>query len=287
MKSAWWVVFVRDLRDLWIGGKALHLILVYSVMLGLYSFLLASNAEVQLLPRKEMVAEIVKASIAVALFIGLLIGADSICGERERGTLEALLLTPVSRRQLLVGKLLAASSPWPVALAVSIPYWAVLSKGDPVFGQALLWGTVLGTLLTPAVAGLGMLVSIWSNTNKGAMFVSLGLFLLMLIPTELARPGRTATAGELKRAAVYLWVNPWDAAASFLGNVMMFGARPAEVAYQLTLPVAFPLLVLGVLLVYGHRHLKLEASTAARLQAAWRRWTAWKPAATLASGSKP
>jgi ABC-2 type transport system permease protein len=281
------VVFSRDLRDLWIGGKALYLILIYSVMLGLYSFLLASNAEVQLLPRTEMVTEMVKASIAVALFIGLLIGADSICGERERGTIEALLLTPASRRQLLMGKLAGAISPWPIALAVSIPYWAVLSKGDPVFGQALLWGTVVGTLLAPAVAGLGMLVSIWSNTNKGAMFVSLGLFLLMLIPVEVQRPGRTATAAEIKRAAVYLWTNPWDGAASFLGNVMMFGARPADVAYQLTLCVAFPVLVLGALLVFGHRALRLEASVAARLQAVWRRWTAWKPASTLTSGSKP
>lgn len=174
-----------------------------------------------------------------------------------------------------------------MALAISIPYWAVLSKGDPVFGQALLWGTVLGTLLVPAVAGLGMLVSLWSNTNKGSMFVSLGLFLLMLIPTELQRPGRTATAAEIKRAAVYLWTNPWDGAASFLGNVLMFGARPAAVAYQLTLSVGFPLLVLAALFVYGHRGLRLEAGVATRLQAAWRRWTTWKPAAALKSGSKP
>ena len=287
MKAAWWVICARELRDLWIGGKALYLILIYSVLLGLYSFLLASNAEVQLLPRQEMVLEMVKASIAVCLFMSLLIGADSICGERERGTLEALLLTPASRRQLVFGKLLAAVSPWPVALAVSIPYWAVLSKGDPVFGQALLWGTVLGTLLAPAVAGLGMLVSLWSNTNKGSMFVSLGLYLLMLIPTELARPGRTATAAELKRAAVYLWINPWDAAASFLGNIMVFGARPGEVAYQLTLPVVFPLLILGALFAYGQRGLRLEAGVATRLQAVWRRWTEWKPAAALKSGSKP
>jgi len=287
VRPAWWVICVRELRDLWIGGKALHLVLIYSVLLGLYSFLLASNAEVQLLPRKEMVLEMVKASIAVCLFIGLLIGADSICGERERATLEALLLTPASRRQVLLGKLLAAVSFWPVALAISIPYWAVLSKSDPVFGQALLWGTLLGTLLAPAVAGLGMLVSIWSNTNKGSMFVSLGLYLLMLIPTELARPGRTATAAELKRAAVYLWINPWDAAASFLGNIMVFGARTADVAYQLTLPVLFPVLVLGALFLYGHRGLKLEAGVATRLQALWRRWTSWKPAAALKSGSKP
>jgi ABC-2 type transport system permease protein len=287
VKPAWWVVLSRELRDLWIGGRALQLILIYSVLLGLFSFLLASNAEVQLLPRKEMVLEIVKASIAVSLFISLLIGADCISGERERGTLEALLLTPASRRQLVLGKLLAAVSPWPAALAISIPYWAVLSKGDPVFGQALLWGSVAGTLLAPAVAALGMLVSLWCNTNKSSMLVSLGLFLLMLIPTELARPGRTATAAELKRAVLYDWINPWNAAASFLGDVLALGRQAAEVWYKLVLPTLFPVLVLTLLFAYGAHTLRLEAGTAAWFRSVWRRWTSGRPVPALRSHPRP
>jgi len=33
----WWIVFSRELHDLWIGGKALYLILIYAVLLGIYS----------------------------------------------------------------------------------------------------------------------------------------------------------------------------------------------------------------------------------------------------------
>ena len=282
-RPAWRVILTRELRDLWIGGKALHLMLIYSVLLGIYSFLLASNAEVQLLPRKEMVLEIVKASIAVCLLISLLIGADSVSGERERGTLEVLLLTPATRRQVMLGKLTAAMSPWPVALVISIPYWAVLAKGDPVFMQSIIWGTLCGTLMVPATAALGMLASMWCNTNKSAMFLSLGIFLLMLIPVEVARPGRTATVGEMKRAAVYLWTNPWDAVASFLGNVLALGSHPSQVLYQLTLPVLFPVVVLAFLFWYGRRGLRLHAETAAWLQSIWRRWTSWIPASPLKS----
>ena len=276
-----WVILSRELRDLWIGGKALHLILIYSVLLGAYSFLLASNAEVQLLPRKEMVLEMVKASIAVCLFISLLIGADSVSGERERATFEVLLLTPASRRQIVFGKLLAAVSVWPVALAISIPYWSVLSKGDPVFGQALLWGLVVGSLLAPAVAGMGMLVSLWCNTNKSSMFVSLGLFLLLLIPTEVTRPGRNATAGEVKKALFYVWVNPWDAAAAFLGDVLALGSHPAAVWYKLVLPTLFPIIILLVLFIYGSRGLRLESGTALWLQSKWNRWSSSKPLSLL------
>jgi len=46
----------------------------------------------------------------MALFGGIAIAADSTLGERERGSLEPLLLNPVSRTSLIAGKWLAASS---------------------------------------------------------------------------------------------------------------------------------------------------------------------------------
>lgn len=268
----WAIVFTRELRDLWVGGKALYLVLLQSVLLGIYSFLLASNAEVNLLPREEMISEIVKASIAVGLFICLIIGADSISGDRERGTLEGLLLTPTSRRQILVGKLLAALSPWPVALAISIPYWMVLSKGEPVFGTALLWGSVVGSLLAPALAGIGVFVSIWCNSNKSSMLASLGLFLLLLIPTEIARPGVTQTLAEVQRAHVYQWINPWHGASEFLGRMIMFGSSPSEFAHILTLPAIFPVLVIALLLAFASRYLRLDPGTARKVRSAWASW---------------
>src|SRR5687767_11122830 len=91
---AWWVVFKREFTDLWIGGRALMLLLIYSMLLGVTTYVLASNSELSLIPPKEMVYETLKTAIAAGLFMGLIIGADTLSGERERGTLEALLLTP-------------------------------------------------------------------------------------------------------------------------------------------------------------------------------------------------
>jgi ABC-type transport system involved in multi-copper enzyme maturation permease subunit len=268
----WRVVFSRELRDLWIGGKALYLILIYSVMLGIYSYLLASNAEVNLLPLHEMVLEIVKSSIAAGLFLCLLIGADSVSGERERATLEGLLLTPTSRRQVVVGKFLAAMSPWPVALAITIPYWKVLSRGDEIFGPAVVWGVVLGTLLVPALAGLGILVSIACNSNKTSMLVSIGFYLLLLLPTELSRPGRVETVAEARRAVVSQWINPWDAASKFLGKTLINGLPLSEIWFLLILPVALSVVVVALLFVFGGRNLRLEAETARTLRSYWDRW---------------
>src|SRR5687767_11159551 len=103
----WWLVLMRELSELWLGGKAPVLLLIFSVLLGIMTWVMASNSELSLIPPQEMTYETLKAAIAVGLFISMIIGADSISGERERATLEGLLLTPTSRRQIVIGKFLA------------------------------------------------------------------------------------------------------------------------------------------------------------------------------------
>ncbi|HTE66574.1 MAG TPA: ABC transporter permease subunit [Candidatus Binatia bacterium] len=266
MKPAWWVVFTRELRDLWIGGKALYLMLIYTVLLGGYAFSLASNVEVQLVPLKEMILEMVKAAISVCLLISMVIAADSISGERERRTLEGLLLTPATRREIVFGKLLAAVSPWPVALAISVPYWAVLAKGDPVFGQALLWSLVLGGALVPALAAIGLLVSMLCNTTKASMLVCLGLYLPMLMAAETFRPTKVVTAAEAQKGLVLQAVNPVAAVHGFLTRTLVYDASLSQVA-PLLLPLAV-FVVLALVLVFGYAspRLSLEAGTARRLR---------------------
>ena len=258
---AWWLVFKRELADLWIGGKALILILVYSVLLGIMVYVLSSNSELSLIPPKEMVYETLKNAMAVSLFIGLIIGADSLSGERERATLEGLLLTPTSRSQIVVGKFLAAMSPWPVALAVAIPYLKVLAQGDEVLGPAILWGAILGSILVLAYTGLGMLVSFWSNTNRTSYFVSLGIYILFLVPAQLPGRAQTGAAGQFLQ-----WVNPFAATNHFLSKHLVNYRTLAEFWTWLISPVVFAVLVLGILFLYAAPGLRLDAGRRSRLE---------------------
>jgi ABC-2 type transport system permease protein len=262
------VIFSRELTDLWIGGKALHLILIYSILMGLYAYLLATNTELKLMPLKEMISETIKAAIAISLFICLIIGADSVSGERERATLEGLLLTPASRRQIILGKFLAALSPWPVALAFAVPYLKVVSQGDAAFGQAVLWGALSGTLLAPTLAGVGMLVSIWSNTNKNSMLASIGLYILLLLPTDLvAGPAKIQRSPEQwLRADLLDWLNPMAATSRFLSNILVRNQPPEQLWSWFTMPVLFALAVLVLLFLPASVGLRLEAEPATRIR---------------------
>ena len=75
---AWWLVFIRELTELWIGGKGLSLMLIYSIVLGGMVYVFSSNSELSLIPPKESVYEMLKNAMAISLFMGLIIGADSM-----------------------------------------------------------------------------------------------------------------------------------------------------------------------------------------------------------------
>jgi len=268
---AWWIVCSRELRDLWIGGKALHLILFYTILLGVYAFFLASNAEVNLLPVREMIQEVAKAAIVGCLLMSMIVGADSIAGDRERGTLEGLLLTPATRSQIVFGKYVAAISPIPVAVLITIPYIAVLSKDSPVLWPTVLWLALLAGLLVPALAAMGMLTSIWSNSTKVSMAITFALFLLMLLPSEIMRPGKVMTAAELRKALVFQSINPIDAMTKFLGRVLVLDLPPGEHWLLLTTPIVMGAITLVLLFVVAGPRLRLESTVGVRLRALWTR----------------
>ena len=255
----WRIVFARELRDQWIGGKALAMMLIYTILLGVYAYLFASNSELQLLPLHMMVLEIVKAAVFVGLFICLIVGADSVSGERERATLEGLLLTPTSRRQIVVGKFLSAVSPWPVALLVAIPYWVVLSKGAPPLGHALVWGPIMGTLLAPAFAGIGILVSVFCSSNKSSMLVSIGIYLVLILPSQYSGLATVTVSQQATDLSdVFQLLNPLGAANRLLYDSIVGNVPAAQLWLWVTTPLLFPIIVLAVLFVFVGPGLRLE-----------------------------
>lgn len=265
-RPTWWVVFLNEAHGLWVGGKAPVLLLLFSIVLGVHAFVTAYNVELSLMPPKEMVYETAKTAISVGIFMAMIIAADAISGDRERGTLEAVLLTPSRRRQIVAGKFLAALTPWPAAYLLTIPYMAVLSQGDDVLWPAVAWGALLGSVLTLAYAGTGLLVSFWSNTNRTSYLVSLGIYILILVPAQLPGRAQTGAAGQFLQQ-----LNPLAAVNHFLSKTLVNNNPVEEWATWLISPGAFAILVLFLLFAYSAPGLRLEAGRAGRIGQAWRR----------------
>ena len=152
-RPVWWLVFRQELEELWVGGKALNLLILFGILISITGFLLATNNELSLTPPRTMIVVMIHTAMTFGLFIGLVIASESISGERERATLEPLLLAPAGRRQIVFGKYLAALSPWPIAYLYTVPYVITLAQGDQALWPAVVWGALLGTLTTVAFTG--------------------------------------------------------------------------------------------------------------------------------------
>jgi ABC-2 type transport system permease protein len=104
-------------------------------------------------------------------FLTTLLTATAIVRERERGTIEQLIVTPIRSWELVVGKLV------PYVLIAFIDTVEILVAGVLLFGVPIngsIWLLlILAALFLVSTLGLGMFISTVSNTQQEAMMMSM------------------------------------------------------------------------------------------------------------------
>jgi ABC-type Na+ efflux pump permease subunit len=127
--------------------------------------------------------------LIVPVMASSVIGSDSFAGERERKTIEALLATPISDSELLLGKILVSFIP--AMLVTFVSYGLYMAIVDVMtygtFGMLLLPTTnwlILMLGVTPAIAlcSIGLTVMISSKVKgfREAQQISVVLLLPVL-----------------------------------------------------------------------------------------------------------
>jgi ABC-2 type transport system permease protein len=233
--------------------------LAFSLLLGAVTYLTATNRLLNYLEQRESVNLLLQVAVGVGVLVTMVVSADAVSGERERGTLETLLLTPVSRRQLLAGKLLGALTLWTAALLVTVPYLWVLGRAVGATGPALLAGAVVGTLLAVGLAALGLVFSGLAGSNRTSLAGSLLLLLALFAPTQLPAGARQGKLGDL-----LLRLNPVASGEHYLGAVLVSGHGWTRDLSYLVSP-ALTALVAGTWLVLAaDRLVRLDVAGVAR-----------------------
>jgi ABC-2 type transport system permease protein len=255
-RPVWTLVLTQELRELWVGGRALNLLVLFTVLMSGTAFLLATNTELSLATPRLAMVTMLQSAITFGLFIGLIVAAESVSGERERATLEPLLLTPADRRQVVLGKYVAALSPWPAALVLAIPYIVVLAQGDVALDIALVWGAVLGTLMVASFAGIGLLASIWSGSSRSSLFIALLIYLLALLPAQLPGEFVASPAGAAVQALV-----PLESVRQFLNQYLLDGVALDDARLLLIAPTVALVAILVVLFGVAAPRLGLDGAS--------------------------
>lgn len=156
--------------------------------------------------------------VLLAAFVGgMAVAADAGAGERERGSLESLLLHPVSRGSIVAGKWMAvsASALATVALALVVSYAVLrhprLQQLDLPIALTVNGVFAMAAILLPlvlAAAAVQLLMAFQSRTFKEAQTK---LSMLIFVPMI---PGFLFAFGTLDPA-------PWMALAPMIGQHML------------------------------------------------------------------
>jgi len=258
MSAGWLVLAGQESRDLWWSGRGPLLLFLLSVLLSGVAYLTSTNRALNFLEQREAVNLIVQFAVAVGVLVTLVVSADGISGERERGTLESLLVTPVPRRSILAGKLAAALTLWLAAYVVSVPYVWVLARGVGILTQALVLALVVGTVVAVGMASVGLLISAVSNSNRTSLAGSVFLLLVLFAPTQL--PSGMPQGWFFD---VLLRLNPVTSALAYISAQLVQGHAWTQDLSYLVSPALTVVLAGGALVLAGQRMVRLTAGGSA------------------------
>ena len=176
--------------------------------------------------------------VALMTIIGSLLSAQNIAREKELGTLEQLNVTPITRGQFIIAKLLPFWVLGLIELSLGLLI-GTLVFGIPVRGSLPLLYGVAAVYLTVAV-GIGLWISALVDTQQQAMFVTFFVMNVYLLMSGLFTP-IDSMAGWVQTLSL---LNPVRHFVTISRALLVKGAGLAEIARPLAILAGYAVVML-------------------------------------------
>lgn len=193
-------------------------------------------------PNLESRWQIVPAMVAtLSMLQTLLLAALSVAREREQGTFDQLLVTPLTPLQILVGKaipsIMVGLMQSTIVLMISLFWFQIPMSGS-------VWLLYLGLLsFTGAAVGIGMSLSAFALNMQQAMLYTFLIIMPLTLLSGLITPVRNMP--QILQVATY--VNPLRFGVDLVRRVYLEGAGLSDIYHDfipmfamaaMTLPLA-------------------------------------------------
>lgn len=189
-------------------------------------------------PELESVYYMIPGIVATLLtMVTVMLTSMAIVREREMGTLEQILVTPISSITLLLGKIstfaILGFIEITIALTVGVLWFGVPFVGSPL----LLFG--LSALFLLSTLGVGMFFSTITSTQQQAMFMAWFFSVFSILTSGFFTP--ISNMPELMQYVTYL--NPMRYYMFIVRGIMMKGSGFFDLLNSI-----IPLLIYGILI---------------------------------------
>lgn len=172
-------------------------------------------------------------------FITSILTATTIVRERERGTIEQLIVTPIRSWELIVGKLL------PYVILGFVETFEILLIGHwwfgvPIRGSAVLIITTSGLFLMSSL-GIGLFASTMANTQQEAMMTVMMFNLPMIFLSGFFFP----IAAMPKFLQVVSYAIPLRYYLTIIRSLLIKGVGLAAIQSEVTALIVFGVVIMG------------------------------------------
>ena len=196
-------------------------------------------------PEAESVNYMVPGIVATLLMmVTVMLTSMAIVRERETGTLEQLMVTPIKVHTLLLGKLttFAILGLFEATLALTI---GVLWFGIPFVGSPLLLFALAGLFLLTTL-GMGMFFSTITSTQQQAMFLA---WFFAILTSGFFTP--ISNMPPLIQRITYL--NPMRYFMSIIRGIMMKGAGLVDLLPEIGALIVFGAVIFSFSMIRFHK----------------------------------
>ena len=175
--------------------------------------------------------------LLIPAFVPSTLAAYSVVGEREQGTLEPVLITPISREEFLVGKALAVAAP---TVTIAYAIFGIFLAATALFAHAGIASAIFAgshvlvqLLFTPLLAGwsiwVGIAISARSTDIRAAQQLSIvaslpPLAIIALMQFKVITPS-TGLALALAAALLIVDALGWRAVAAIFDRERLITGR--------------------------------------------------------------
>lgn len=176
----------------------------------------------------------------VVLIATMMLTAMTVVREREMGTLERLMVTPLARVEFVLGKMIPVACVGLVDV-ILVTIVAVVWFGVPFRGEflALLLGTVLYLMST---LGLGLVISSFSSTQQQALLLAFFFVMPLIILSGFAFPIRNMP----ESVQLLTWLDPLRYYLVVIRDIFLKGGGIADHRFEFAMMVLLGAAAMGV-----------------------------------------
>lgn len=245
-------VIKKELRESLYANKGMWMILASVCILSILSIVIVNIKEGSVLAQSDLLQYFVKASLFITLFIAVVLGASSFAMEQEEHTLESLLLTPISKLNLIMTKYLGVLIIGFILIVLSLPYLIAVGAGSGLTFSALLTAIFIDVVLLLAFSAISVALSVILHSTKIAILSSSLVLVVVSFPVFVQSLLKQSPVG-----IVILKSNP-VACCFNLMNTVFLDKISIQTFSQYCLPPIIFGVIATILLVYSSKKVALK-----------------------------